>query len=182
MLNHRQYKHLFDEHFDALRSYIYYRISDEDVATDYAQDVFLTLWEKRAKWNDMSHLKSLLYKMASDLIVTHYRKGNTQAQFEQHLQVQVNEHQETPESTLEYSELTKRIADALATMNEGQRVAFLMNREEGLTYREIAERLDISEKAVEKRLSNALKWLRQHVMLLALVCIEGVIAAINNWL
>ncbi len=181
MLNHTLYKHLFDEHFDALRSYIYYRISDEDIATDYAQDVFMTLWEKRDKWDDTNHLKSLLYKMASDLIVTHYRKGNTRARFEQYLKVHIDEQRETPESVLEYAELSKRIADALATMNEGQRVAFLMNREEGLTYREIAERLEISEKAVEKRVSNALKWLRQHVMLLALVCIEGVIAAINNW-
>lgn len=179
MLDCEQFKFLFDKHFDALRNYIYYRISDEDMATDYAQDVFLKLWEKRKQWYDTEHLKSLLYKMAADLIVSHYRKGQTKVQFDQYLKVQSDEIHETPESVLQYAELKKQIASALSTMNEGQRVAFLMNRDEGLTYREIAERLDISEKTVEKRMSNALKWLRQHMPLLYL----GVVFfALQNWL
>jgi RNA polymerase sigma-70 factor (ECF subfamily) len=45
-------------------------------------------------------------------------------------------------------------------MPENQRVVFLMSRMEDLTYREIAERLELSIKAVEKRMSLALKLLK----------------------
>jgi RNA polymerase sigma-70 factor (ECF subfamily) len=56
---------------------------------------------------------------------------------------------------------------ALNQMSDGQREVFLMNRrEEQLTYREIAERLQISTKAVEKRMSGALKILNEKMLTL----------------
>jgi RNA polymerase sigma-70 factor (ECF subfamily) len=48
-------------------------------------------------------------------------------------------------------------------MPEKQRTAFLMSREESLKYSEIAERLNISVKAVEKRMNGALELLRKEL-------------------
>ena len=51
----------------------------------------------------------------------------------------------------------------MANLTEAQRVAFMMNRVEGKRFKEIAELLDISTKAVEKRIYGALKKLREDI-------------------
>ena len=61
----------------------------------------------------------------------------------------------------EYNELAKQYSDALVSMPEKQRVAFLLSRNENLKYQEISQRLNISVKAVEKRVSGALEILRK---------------------
>ena len=60
----------------------------------------------------------------------------------------------------------ERYANALNCMPEGQREVFMMSREEQLTYKEIAQRLDISVKAVEKRMSGALKIVNEKMLTL----------------
>jgi RNA polymerase sigma-70 factor (ECF subfamily) len=64
---------------------------------------------------------------------------------------------------LEYKELARKYSEALTKMNENQRITFLMSRSEELKYQEIAERLNISVKAVEKRMSQALDYLRKEL-------------------
>jgi RNA polymerase sigma-70 factor (ECF subfamily) len=71
---------------------------------------------------------------------------------------------DSPLQMAEASEVAKRYADVLARMPDGQRTAFLMHREEELKYKEIAERLDVSLKAVEKRISGALKLLKDNLL------------------
>ena len=70
---------------------------------------------------------------------------------------------ESPHFLLEEKEYMDKLTRAIDNLSEGQRVAFLMNRVEGKKYREIAEILEISVKAVEKRMSLALMALRKEI-------------------
>lgn len=72
------------------------------------------------------------------------------------------DHQD-PQYLLEEKEYLEKYQKALATLTEAQRVAFLLNRTEGKKHREIAEILDISQKAVEKRIYGALKKIRKEI-------------------
>lgn len=157
-MNKQAFKHIFDDYFDSLRNYIYYKCSDEEVASDIAQDIFMRIWEKREQL-DSSNIKPLLYKMANDMIISHYRKQTVQLNFEK--DVYIEEEVLSPQDEIQFSELKKRYASALSNMSEGLRETFLMSRNEELKYHEIAERLNISVKAVEKRMSAALKILKE---------------------
>jgi RNA polymerase sigma-70 factor (ECF subfamily) len=68
---------------------------------------------------------------------------------------------ETPQYLLEMQEFDEKLQKVLAKIPDGAREVFLMNRIEGLKYREIAEMLGLSMKAVEKRMSRALAILRE---------------------
>lgn len=147
----------FDKHFDAIRNYLYYRSGDAELATDLAQDVFMRIWEKQMVLED-GQTKGLLYKMASDSFVSHLRKLKVRKEYLESMPLAFKT--EPSESSMDYEVLKKQYEKILSTLPEKQRVVFLMSRMNGLTYQEIAERLTISVKAVEKRMRNALGQLR----------------------
>ncbi len=151
------FKILFDENFDKLRNFIYYRCSDAEVATDIAQDVFMKLWERQID-KPPTELVGLLYKIARDILTDRYRHSEVVARYEAE-PPELN-HPPSPDEELQYQELKESYEKALTEMNEGQREVFLMNRNDDLTYSEIAQRLDLSVKAIEKRMRGALQFLR----------------------
>ena len=162
MLSKAEFKHLFDKYFDTIRSFIFYRCGDTDAASDMAQDIFMKVWEKRELLtNDI--IKSLLYKMANDLVISNYRKDTSRTDYEQSMEYQTDSPL-SPEDELAFEELSSSYANTLEKMPEGQRVVFLMSRNEDLKYHEIAECLNISVKAVEKRMSAALQFLRTELL------------------
>lgn len=64
---------------------------------------------------------------------------------------------------IEMQEFDARLQKVLAAIPDGAREVFLMNRIEDMKYREIADRLGISVKAVEKRMSKALQIIREQL-------------------
>jgi len=155
-----QFKSLFDRYFDEIRRYLYYRSGDADLSTDLAQDTFMRIWEKQ-----MAILpgkdKGLLYKIAGDLFVSHVRRAKLGAVIlaEFHFEPQTT----TPEEELQFAEMKEKIERLIKSLPDKQRVVYLMSRMEELTYREIAERLSLSVKAVEKRMTAALSYLRKEL-------------------
>jgi RNA polymerase sigma-70 factor (family 1) len=156
-LTKEAFKTLFDENFDSVRNYIFYRSGDAELATDIAQDVFMKVWEKQFELS--KSIKGLLYKIAHDLFINQYRKQQTIIKFNR--TYEENNEENSPENEYEFNELKSKYEKALSVLPEKQRVVFLMSRKDGFTYNEIAENLNISVKAVEKRMSNALAYLRK---------------------
>ncbi|MPQ48704.1 sigma-70 family RNA polymerase sigma factor [Marinifilum sp. N1E240] len=156
-MTREEFKILFDNHFDSIRNYIYYRSGDEELATDIAQESFMKVWEKNIPF-DEKPVRSLLYKIASDIFISKYRRDKVAQKYLAKLEPSVDNH--SPEKQLQYQELKGTYESALANLSEKQRVVFLMSRNEGLKYQEIADRLELSVKAVEKRMTYALSYLR----------------------
>jgi len=157
-LTKEEFKQLFDSNFDAVRSYIYYRCGDKELATDIAQEAFMKVWEKDFDAGK-GNIKGLIYKIASDLFVSSHRRKEIESRYTQ--QIDLNLEEGSPEEAAEYHELKERYEKALMDMNEKQRIVFLMSRVEELKYGEIAERLSLSVKAVEKRMTLALQFIRE---------------------
>lgn len=153
-----EFKVLFDTYFDAVRSYLFYRGADKEKASDLAQDVFLRVWEKQLDVDPKTALR-LLYKMAGDMFVSRYRRETLEINYMNSLKNDTDNF--SPEDQLHYNELKANYTKALAALGEKQRTVFLMARMEGLKYYEIAERLNLSVKAVEKRMSIALDYLKK---------------------
>ncbi len=152
------FKEIFDRYFDSVRSYIYYRCGDAELATDIAQDAFMKIWEKNFSF-DLKQNKGLLYKIAGDLFISQYRRQNVARRYETEMSLDLAG--EETSNLIQYRELKSNYEKALSKLPEKQRIVFLMSRQEGLKYLEIAERLGLSVKAVEKRMSLALTYLKK---------------------
>ena len=154
------FRQLFDRYFDSVRSYLFYRGADKELATDIAQDVFLRIWEKQPDL-DIDATAGLLYKIAGDMFISHYRREKLELNYRSGIVLDVDGN--SPEEQYYYRELSENYAKALAGLGENQRTVFLMARMEGLKYQEIADRLKLSVKAVEKRMGIALSYLKKEL-------------------
>jgi RNA polymerase sigma-70 factor (ECF subfamily) len=161
VLDKADFKFIFDNHFEEVRRYIFYRCGDEETASDLAQEVFMRVWEKRTKLT-LDYIKPLLYKIAGDCVVSDYRKKTVQIGFAQNMKLESENI--SPQDQLQYEELKQQYAKALEQLSESQRTTFLMSRNDELKYNEIAERLNISVKAVEKRITETLRVLRSKLL------------------
>ena len=159
-MTREEFKKLFDQHFDAVRNYIYYRSGDTELATDIAQDAFLRVWEKKLG-DGHSNIRALLFRMAGQMFVSQYRRQRTLTTIR--LAIKPGATEESPEEQLMYKEMKKRYEAALARMPEKQRSVFLMSRLDGMKYHEIAGSLGLTQKAVEKRMSLALQFLKERM-------------------
>jgi RNA polymerase sigma-70 factor (ECF subfamily) len=157
-LTKEEFKVLFDSYYDSVRSYLFYRGAEKEQASDLAQDVFLRIWEKQLDVDPKMALM-LLYKIAGDMFVSRYRRENLELNYRKALKNDAWDI--SPEHQMQYNELKENYAKALAELGDRQRTVFLMARMEGLKYHEIAERLNLSVKAVEKRMSLAIGYLRK---------------------
>ncbi len=155
-----EFKIIYDLYFDNIRRYIYYRSGNEELAADIAQEAFIKVWENQFDYQP-NKTKSLLYKIALDNYITHFRKGKVEAKYLN--EVKLGSAEGSEDNSLEYKELKSRYEKILAKLPEKQREVFLMSRLEELTYKEIAERLEIGVKAVEKRMSLALGVLKREI-------------------
>jgi len=160
-LTREEFKNLFEMHFTQVRNYVFYRSGNTEVATDIAQETFLKIWEKKNSVRS-DKIKGLLFKIANDLFITHYRKEKRSFNFFN--QYVFNEETYSPEEEMDFEQLKENYSKALEGMKENQRTVFLMSRVEDLKYSEIAEMVGISVKAVEKRMKKALEYLRLNLI------------------
>ena len=152
-MNKEEFKNIYDNYFDAIRNYIFYKSGNTDIATDITQEAFIKIWEKQIEFNPQKN-KSLLYKIAGDLFINFIRHKKVETNYLSGIKFGfVNEYSN---NNLEYKELIGVYEIILSKLSDKQRIVFLMSRNEELSYKEIAERLNISVKAVEKRMSKTL--------------------------
>ena len=160
-MNREEFKQLFDTYFNCIRNYIFYRSGDQELATDVAQETFLTLWEKTPKLVN-GNIKALLFKIAGDIFISHLRKRKVVLKYK--AKFVDEEFSESPYDLMHYKELLRNYEITLESLPEKQRTVFLLSRMDGMKYFEIADNLGISAKAVEKRMKNALEYLRKAIV------------------
>lgn len=151
------FEQLFRAHARALRNFLFYRSGDPALAEDLMQDAFLKLW-RECRQVPFEKVKPFLFAVAKNLFLDQLRHENVVLRFTQRNPAPPPA--ESPHFALETSELQARLEKAISALPETQRVVFLMNRLDDLTYAEIAAALGLSVKAVEKRMHGALVALR----------------------
>lgn len=156
----KDFKMIYDTHFDDLRRYLIYRSGDQDLSGDIAQNVFMKVWTKKIELAS-GNIKSLLFKMATDEFISHIRRKKVERAYSDSIDLRLV--QESDNGDDELKDKKEQFKKALDQLPEKQRTALLMNKMQGLTYEEIAESLNLSEKAIEKRISQALGTLKQNL-------------------
>ncbi len=150
---------LFREYYPRVCNIIYRYVGDKELAEDLAQDVFLKLWQKKDRIKVNTSLKAYISRMASNEAISYLRKHRQLTKVDEK-EAWLIESKRTDEGIVE-GELAERISATLQALPPKCRQVFLLSRQEELSYREIATRLDISIKTVENQMGKALKIFRE---------------------
>jgi len=121
------------------------------------QEVFVSLWQRRERVEILS-LKAYLFQAVRFAVLKSIRQQKTDQLFYTRLAAVTSEI--VLENPMLFKEQQHLIAQVIDQLPEDCRAIFLMSREENLTYKQIAGKLEISEKTVEKKMSIALKAIR----------------------
>lgn len=163
-LTKENFEAIFRSEFKGLCFFAMKYVKDYEASREIVQDAFIQLWEKRATIDTGRPVKSYLTTTVQNRCLNYLRDNR---KFDRNLleieRLNVTDY-ETAADFLVEKELHYRIEDALAELPEKCREVFLLNRNEQLRYREIAEKLGISLKTVETRMSKALNHLRKRLL------------------
>lgn len=136
-------------------------LNDKLRCEDIVQNVFLKLWKDRETLEIQSSLKSYLLRSVQNACLDDIRHNQIVQEHQLFTYYFGNEGSLDTENYVLFSDLQNAVDDAISKLPEQFREAFQMNRYEGLKYREIAQKLNVSERTIEVRIGKALSLLRE---------------------
>jgi RNA polymerase sigma-70 factor (family 1) len=126
-------------------------------AEEIVQNVFLSIWQSRARLDNINDPEAYLFTITYNAIHSHFKKASRNEQLLNAILWHIAKKQSTTEEAVAARETSKMIQKAIRQLPPQQRAIFELNRDQGLSYHEIAEHMHISQNTVRNHLSVALK-------------------------
>lgn len=150
-------------------------VKSEELAAEVVQDVFVKLWENRLNLNKDLSLASYLYTMTRNHIFSLLKRSAQENRIREEIRMQAERASNATEDNLFFSEYYAVLNTAIAQLPPQRQRIFIMCRQEGRTYEEVAGMFGISKSTVRDHMVKALKSVRKHFQLRTgiSVCILG---------
>ncbi len=155
----------FEKIFNKYSERIYYfsirYLKHKEDAEEITQEVFVRLWNRRHDLKTELSFSSYLFMIAKNAVIDMLRKRQKEAAINEDFDQNIKSPLYEDNKSIEYKELKKIVTDAIQSLPEKRKQIYLLSREEALTYKQIAEKLDISIKTVESHMRLALQQLKK---------------------
>lgn len=154
---------VFHRYKGFLLDFVRKSLPKEEDAEGLVQEVFVKLWTNRHHIEPSKSLNAFLFTIARNQIYDRLRKLLSKRKYLEELYYSSRESDEQSEKQMEYDELKEIVDNLVEQLPEKRREIFVLSREEGLSYREIAIRLGISENTVDSQIRKALSYLKENL-------------------
>jgi RNA polymerase sigma-70 factor (ECF subfamily) len=141
--------------------YLLYWLKDTQLAEEVTQDVFMRIWRHRERLPELENFAGYLYTIARNKANTVL--GQQLMKINEPSTDVVDEIINNPQSALELKQLATTLEKAVNLLPPRRREVFVLSRNEGLTYEQIAERLKIARSTVNEHMVAALVFLRYYL-------------------
>ena len=163
---------LFKGYYRPLGNVIFRVVPDRAVVEDLLQDVFLRVWHNRETLVIGTSYKAYLYRAAMNAALRHVERQKRQVGWEEASFAEPG--RDTTAEQLDAQDAEQLVALALEALPPQCRAVFLLSRQEGLSYQQIAETLDVAPKTVENQMGKALRIMRDKL--------SGLLSGLHSWL
>ncbi len=132
----------------------------KEESENLVQSVFMEIWENRLSLDEEKSFSGYLFTVTKNKIYNHIRKNVNEKVYKESIAGNPEADDPLDYESKETEELLEKL---IGSMPDRRREIFRMSRDEGLTYKEIAQRLSISENTVDTQIRNALDFLREEL-------------------
>ena len=155
---------LVETNQNKIYSLAYRMAGNPEDAADLAQEAFLRAWRTLPSFQGDSSFSTWLYRLTSNLCIDFLRKEKRRKSAvavaslddeESAAPTDVPDHRFNPEQELERKELRDAVGQALLKLSDEHRQVLILRELDGLSYAEIAERLNLGEGTVKSRIARA---------------------------
>lgn len=156
----KSFEILFKTYYASLCHFSRSYIKDQDDCEEVVQGFFLKIWEKREELDINSSVKNYLFSSIRNRCLNHIKHLKIKQEYQSEVLTNPENAIDTSNFFMEI-DLIDKIDKCIAALPDRRREIFVLSREQGLKYREIADQLGISIKTVETQMGQALKDLRE---------------------
>lgn len=161
------FRELFTNHYASLCNYAMRVVVLHEIAEEVVSDVFVKLWKNRNQIEVHTSFEAYMYRavrnQALDYLKLKSYKNREKDSLDSLQWNLVYTDQYSPLEEIVFDELFTEVESCINKLPRQCQIIFRLSREEGLRYREIADRLNISVKTVETQMGRALKVLREQL-------------------
>lgn len=154
------FEKIYNLYKNELFLFTYKRIGDYQEAQDIIHDLFLNLWKNKESLFITSNLRAYLYQAARNGLVNRYLKSEKVDAFVKDFTTYLENQEEGADYLVRHNMLQKEIDVEVTHLPKRMQQVFIMSRSDGLSHKEIAKKLNISEQSVRSHIKNALRRLR----------------------
>ena len=158
--NTKAYEILFFHYYRKLYSFSYRITGNTQEAEDLVQEVFIFIWNNRDKLDENRSFGGFLFKIAKNRALNIIKSRLTR---QIHIHYKQNNDNVHWDREIETGELMEMIHKSLTSLPKQTQQIFMLSRNEGLTYKEIAKKLNISENIVDHEIRKALKVIKEYL-------------------
>lgn len=156
---------VYDEYGPRLLSFFINHLGSRQIAEDLLQEVFSTLWVKKDSIEIKGSIENYLIRSAKNKLIDHCRRRAREKVISLDTVLEIASNVSADDNLI-FSGTKGDIIDVVKHMPKKSRKVFFLSRHKGLSNKEIAKKLKLSERAVEYQISKTLKLLRKHIAFL----------------
>ena len=158
--NAKAFEALYIRYHAKLYNFCYKIIRNTQEAEDLVQEVFIAIWENREKLNKSKSFTSFVFRIAKNKVLNKIKHNLSRQVYMEFIQKE-NQDQDDLRKDIESHELMSFLQKTIHELPEKE--IFLLSRDEGLTYKEIAHKLDISENVVDHEIRKSLQHIKDQL-------------------
>ena len=159
------FKQVFDQYHQKLYFFILHKTRSEYIAEEVVQLAFTKLWQCRQTLQEEYTISTQLFRIATTTLIDFLRKYNNKHTITARLDVlDIETGIDSTNEKMSGAELQRQISKAVNDLPPVRKQVFEMSREQGMSYREIAETLSLSSRTVESHIYKALKQIKKHIV------------------
>jgi len=175
--DHEAFARIYKLYQNNIYKYIYSICYNKEISEEIVHDLFIKIWENRAELEQVSHIKSYLYRSAKNLLLNHIQRVKTETRIMDIMELRARNTEGVTDDELIYNEYYRIAQHAIDLLPDKRKQIFKLRLDEDLSLDEIAEKLNISKSVVKKQLYAGInfvrKYLGKHGDLLILVLLKS---------
>jgi len=155
---------VYEKYFHRLYGFVLRYLKRSEDAEGIVQDVFLKIWESRNKIDVYSSFESFIFTITYNATISLLRKRLSEDKYLEQLKyTQQSEKIADLNEDIDLNELDQKVQVLLNKLTPRQKDVFILSRIEGLTHKEIANKLNLSVNTVKNHMVSALSFLKANI-------------------